>query len=196
MGGIIGIVFNFIEKLFDIKSDGTLIVITFGLILLSYGISEFFGFESMLSTMALGAVVVNFNTLSNKIFKLIERYTDEMIFVIFFSLSGLHLQLSSMTGSFLLILIFILGRFLGKFTGIYTGSVQFNANPKIKKYAAGGLVPQGGIVIGLALLLTKNPVYHDVSSMIIGLVISAALIHEITGPIFSRLSLKKAGELS
>jgi Kef-type K+ transport system membrane component KefB len=195
VGAVIGIVFNFIEKLFDIKSDGTLIVITFGLILLCYGVSDYFGFESMLSTMALGAVVVNFNPLSDKIFKLIERYTDELIFVIFFSLSGLHLELSSITGSFLLIFIFIVARIAGKFTGIYTGSVQFNANPKIKKYAAGGLVPQGGIVIGLALLLTKNPVYHHVSSMIIGIVIGAALIHEISGPVFSKFSLKKAGEL-
>lgn len=196
IGGIIGILFNLITKIFKKQSEGSLIVLTFGLILLSYGISEYLGFEALLSTIALGAVVTNFNPLSEKIFMLIERYTDELIFVIFFTLSGLHIQLSSITGSYVIIIIYIIARMIGKFSGIYTGSIIFNASSKIKKYVAGGLIPQGGIVIGLALLLTKDPVFKETASMIIGVVIGAALIYEIIGPILSRSSLKKAGELN
>lgn len=195
IGGIVGLVFNYAVKLFKKQEEGTLIVLTFGLILLSYGISEYLGFESLLSTIALGAVVSNFNILSDKIFKLIERYTDELIFVIFFTLSGLHLQLSSISGSYILIIIYIIARMIGKFSGIYFGSIIFNASAPIKKYTAGGLIPQGGIVIGLALILTNDPAYKDTASMIMGIVIGAALIHEIIGPVFSRLSLKKAGEI-
>ncbi len=195
VGGIMGLLFNFIIKLFKKQREGSLIVLTLGLILLSYGISEYLGFEPLLSAITLGAVVSNFNPISDKIFKLIERYTDELIFVIFFALSGLHLQLSSITGSYLLIIIYIVARMIGKFSGIYAGSMMYNTNPKVKKYTAGGLIPQGGIVIGLALILTKDPVYKETASMIIGIVIGAVLIHEIIGPIFSKLSLKKAGEL-
>jgi len=196
IGAIMGLIFNFMIKLFKKQAEGTLIVLTFGLILLSYGVSEYFGFESLLSTIALGTVVSNWNAQSEKIFKLIERYTDELIFVIFFTLSGLHLQLSSITGSYVLILIYIIARMIGKFSGIYTGSIMFKTNSKLKRYTAGGLIPQGGIVIGLALLLTKDPIYKESASLIMGVVIGAALIHEIIGPIFSRFSLKKAGELS
>ena len=196
VGIVIGFLFNFLVKLLKNESDGSLIVVTLGLVLLTYGIADYFKFETLLSTMTLGAIVVNLNPLATNIFKLIERYTDELIFVIFFSLSGLHLQLSSLTGSFLIIAIFIVARALGKFTGIYVGAVQFKTDPKIKKYTAGGLIPQGGIVIGLALLLMKNEVYHSISSLVIGIVIGATLIHEITGPIFSRMSLKKAGEIN
>ena len=196
VGIVIGFLFNFLVKLLKNESDGSLIVVTLGLVLLTYGIADYFKFETLLSTMTLGAIVVNLNPLATNIFKLIERYTDELIFVIFFSLSGLHLQLSSLTGSFLIIAIFIVARALGKFTGIYVGAVQFKTDPKIKKYTAGGLIPQGGIVIGLALLLMKNEVYHSISSLTIGIVIGATLIHEITGPIFSRMSLKKAGEIN
>lgn len=195
IGGIVGLLFYIIVKFAPHEEEGSLIVLTFGLILLTYGISEVFGFESLLSTMALGAVVINTNPLREEIFKLIERYTDELIFVIFFTLSGLHLQLASIQGSLLLIVIYIIARMIGKFAGIYSGSSLVNADPKIRKYAAGGLIPQGGIVIGLALLLTKDLVFEKASSMIIGVVIGAALIHEITGPIFSRLFLKKAGEI-
>ncbi len=195
IGGIMGLLFNLIVKLIKNQPEGTLIVLTFGLILLSYGSSEYFGFDSILSTIALGTVVVNFNPDSDKIFKLIERYTDELIFVVFFTLSGLHLNLDSITGSYILIIIYIIARLIGKFSGIYTGSIILNTKPKIRKYTAGGLLPQGGIVIGLALILTKDPVFQETASMIMGVVIGAALIHEIIGPVFSRLSLKKAGEI-
>ncbi|WP_163715725.1 cation:proton antiporter [Mangrovibacterium lignilyticum] len=195
LGGLGGLLFNFLVKLFRKESDGSLIVITFGMVLLTYGLSDYFGFEALLATMSLGVIVVNYNSLADKIFQLIERYTDELIFVVFFSLSGLHLQLSALSGSFLLILIYILARAAGKFLGIFAGAVQFKADPKVKRYAAGGLIPQGGIVIGLALLQAKDPAFKDISSLIIGVVIGAALIHEIIGPVMSRLSLKKAGEI-
>lgn len=195
IGGIIGFLFNIIVKVLTKQSEGTLIVLTFGLVLLCFGISEYFGFESLLSTITLGAIVANFSPLSEKIFQLIERYTDELIFVIFFTLSGLNLQLSSITGSFVLIIIFIIARMLGKYSGIYTGSVINKTDSKIKKYTAGGLIPQGGIVIGLALLLTKDAIFKETASLIMGVVIGSALIHEIIGPISSRFSLKKAGEI-
>ncbi len=196
VGTVIGFLFNFLVKILKNESDGSLIVITLGVILLTYGIADYFNFETLLSTMTLGAIVVNLNPLADNIFKLIERYTDELIFVIFFTLSGLHLQLSSLTGSFLIIAIFIVARAFGKFAGIYVGAIQFKADPKVKKYTAGGLIPQGGIVIGLALLLMKNELYHSISSLVIGIVIGATLIHEIIGPILSHMSLKKAGELN
>nr|WP_319399373.1 cation:proton antiporter [uncultured Carboxylicivirga sp.] len=195
IGAIVGVLFIGIVKLVKKETEGSLIVLTFGLILLTYGISEYFGFESLLATMALGAVTINFNPMAGKIFKLIERYTDELIFVIFFSLSGLHLQLSSVAGSASIIVIYIIARAIGKFGGILFSSSFMQVEPKVKKYAAGGLIPQGGIVIGLSILLTKSPEYKDLASTIIGVVIGAALIHEISGPLISRISLKKAGEI-
>lgn len=196
VGGIIGLLFNLLVKVFKKQEEGTLIVLTFGLILMSYGISEYFGFESLLSTIALGTVVVNFNPASDKIFKLIERYTDELIFLIFFTLSGLNLDIASISSSYAIIIaIYIIARVIGKFTGIYAGSKAMHSSSKVKKFTAGGLIPQGGIVIGLAILLTKDSVYKDTAPIIMSIVIGAALIHEIIGPITSRISLKNAGEL-
>jgi len=195
-GALIGFLFNYLVKWFRKQTEGSLIVLTFGLVLLSYGISEYFGFESLLATLTLGAVVVNSNSFADKILQLMERYTDELIFVVFFTLSGLHLQLSSIGGSAVLIIIYILARAAGKFLGIYTGSILLNVSPNVKKFAAGGLLPQGGIVIGLALLIANDGIFDKTAPMIIGIVIGAALIHEIAGPIASRFSLKKAGEIS
>lgn len=196
VGAIFGLIFIGINRLFKKQEEGTLIVLTFSLIALSYGLSEYFGFEALLSTIALGAVTTNFNSLSKEVFQLIERYTDELIFVVFFTLSGLHLQLSVIGGSYLLIIIYIIARAIGKFSGIYLGAGLFEADTKVKKFAAGGLIPQGGIVIGLALILSRKAAFEAEASLIMSVVVGAALIHEIIGPIFSKLSLKKAKEIN
>ena len=177
------------------ENEGSLIVLTLGMIFLCYGISDYFGFEALLATMAMGAMVVNFNPFSDKIFDLIERYTDELVFVIFFTLSGIHLQLSSISGSFIIIVIYIVGRAIGKYSGVYSGATLLTTSASVRKYTAGGLLPQGGIVIGLALLLLKEPAFNNIAPKIVGIVIGAALVYEILGPVFSKFMLKKAGEI-
>ena len=100
-----------------------------------------------------------------------------------------------LTGQVSVKLVDFSGKIVTEFKGIYTGSIMYDTDPKVKKYTAGGLIPLGGIVIGLALILTKNIVFEKTASMIMGIVIGAVLIYKIIGPLFSRLSLKKAGEL-
>lgn len=149
----------------------------------------YFGVTSM------DVMIVNFNPQKERIFKIIEQYTDELIFVIFFVISGLHLQFSSISGGLIIVFFFVVARFLGKYAGIYTGAVLTNAPASIKKYTAGGLFPQGGIVIGLALLLTKNKIFDEISAKVVGIVIGAAVIHELFGPIIAKYFLKKAGDI-
>lgn len=195
IGLVFGFIFNQVTKLIKKETEGTLIVHTLGSILLCYGIADFFKTDALLATMALGMMVINYNPLRHKIFELIERYTEELIFVIFFTLSGLHLELSALAGSFGIIIIYVIGRSAGKFTGIYTGAKLTKAPDVIRKYAFGGLFPQGGIVIGLALIIGTEPIFEPYASTIIGVVIGSAVIHELLGPVLARISLKKAGEI-
>lgn len=195
LGIVLGTLFNFITRILKKESEGSLIVIISGMLLLCYGIAAWAGFDELLSTMMMGAVVVNFNEQQKRIFTIIERYTDELIFVVFFTLSGLHLNLSAISGSILLIAVFVVARALGKYTGTYLATSWLNADEKVRKYTAGGLFPQGGIVIGLALLLAKNPLVSEYASLIIGVVIGASLIHELLGPLVAKAALKKAGEI-
>lgn len=193
--GVMTLVFYLIKKIFRNLPAGSFIAIVLTLVVLCYGISEHFKFETLLSTMIFGAFVANLKGSSNKIFELLENYTDELMFLIFFTLSGIQLNLSSIQGSLVIILIYIIARIAGKYAGIYSGSTLLNVDHRIKKYGAGGLIPQGGIVIGLALMLRNDPAFADISSSIISIVIGAALVHEIIGPLMSKFSLSKAGEI-
>ena len=94
-----------------------------------------------------------------------------------------------------MILIFIFFRLAGKALGVYLGGAIAKSPEVVRKYVTGGLLPQGGIVIGLALVMKQNPAFSAFSDFILNIVLGATLIHELLGPIAAKISLKKAGEI-
>jgi hypothetical protein len=65
----------------------------------------------------------------------------------------------------------------------------------VKNYTAGGLIPQGGIVIGLALLINQDPAFSAIADPFINIILGATVIHELIGPVVAKFSLRKAGEI-
>jgi len=195
LGIVFGFIFNFISWAIKRETEGMLIVLIICFLLLCFGIAKIINVDELLSTMTLGVIVINFNKMSEKIFKILERYTEELIFVLFFTISGMHLNFSVLSTSYIIILFFILFRIIGKVTGSKLGAHFAKSLPNVKKYIAGGLIPQGGIVIGLALLIKQNNAFDNISDIIISVIIGATIFHELVGPIISKISLKKAGEI-
>ncbi len=195
LGTVSGWLFNRFTHYFNLKSEGTLIVVIFGFLALCFGIAGLMGVEQLLSTMMLGTIVANYNKNETAIFHILERYTEEIIFLLFFVISGMHLNFNVLGNSLLLVVFFIISRALGKFSGIFLGGILADSDTKIKRYTAGGLIPQGGIVIGLALMMQKTPAFAPVADVIISVVMGATIIHEILGPVFAKITLKKAGEI-
>lgn len=194
-GIVAGFIFNKITSFIRKESEGVLIVLIFGFLMLCYGIAELLDVDQLLATMSMGAVVVNYNPFQERIFGMIERYTEELIFVLFFTLSAMHLDFSVLLSNAPLILLFVVFRALGKFAGTFVGATASQSSIMVKKYTAGGLIPQGGIVIGLALLLKQNTEFAAISGILVNVIIGATIIHEIIGPLFSKMALAKAGEL-
>jgi Kef-type K+ transport system membrane component KefB len=195
LGVAFGLLLNLLSSLFKKETEGTLIVLILGVLISCYGIATCIGVDELLSTLAMGVVVVNYNKQKDEIFCLIERYTEELIFVIFFTLSGLHLDISLLSGNSALVVLFIIARALGKYVGIWGSSSMLDVPSPVKKFTAGGLFPQGGIVIGLALLVSKEKAFSEFSTLIMTVVIGTAIIHELFGPVISKLALRKAGEI-
>jgi len=195
LGGILGFAFNILTKLLKKETEGALIVLVFAFLTSCYGIATLLGLDELLSTMTMGMVVVNFNARRQKIFRLLERYTEQLIFVLFFTLSGMHLNFSVLYSYWFLVLFFVLFRATGKVSGALTGAQIAKAPAKVKKYTAAGLIPQGGIVVGLALLIKQNNAFAAISDIIISVIIGATVIHELIGPVLAKMTLTKAGEI-
>jgi hypothetical protein len=87
-------------------------------------------------------------------------------------------------------------RTIGKTLGAYTGARLSGASKPVRRYTFLGLLPQGGIVIGLALIMHSIPDFKSVSDLVMAIVIGSTVIHEIAGPVVSRIGLRKAGEIS
>ncbi|MDD2558960.1 MAG: cation:proton antiporter [Desulfuromonas sp.] len=196
VGCLFGFFMNFIAKMVKQETEGVLITLIIGLLALCYGFAGMFGADELLSTMTMGIVVVNYNMKKDEIFKLLERYTEELIFVLFFTISAMHLDFSVMLSNYLFIIVFIVFRAVGKFSGTFVGGKISKSSLSIQKFTSGGLISQGGIVIGLALLIKQNPAFNSISDVILNVTIGATIVHEIVGPFIAKFVLEKAGEIT
>ena len=57
-----------------------------------------------------------------------------------------------------------------------------------------GLMPQGGVAIGLSITASRLPVLQDISLIISTTIITSCIITELFGPLFTKFMLYKAKE--
>lgn len=195
LGGAIAWVLHIIDHIFKIKGEGKWIVVIISLIILCAGIAEWAHIDQLLSYMTMGAVLVNLNRQHEVIFKILERYTEDLVFLFFFLLSGLLLDLSVIPESAIMILIFVALRTIGKIYGATVGGMITGAEKPIRKYTGGGLIPQAGIVIGLVLIIYQREEFSAFSGILLTTIMGATVVHEIIGPIAAKYFLSKAGEI-
>jgi Kef-type K+ transport system membrane component KefB len=191
-----GLAFNALTKLLQRETEGALIVLIFASLTLVFGTIRLFGGDELLGTLSMGTMVANYNPRRKLIFKMLERYTEELIFALFFTLSGMLLDMAMMGTMLGLISAFVLLRGFGKWLGSRAGAAWSQSSQKIKRHLFWGLLPQGGIVIGLALLLKSHPDFADVADTVMSVTLGATVIHEIIGPLLARRALQQAGEIS
>ncbi|WP_282036537.1 cation:proton antiporter [Saccharicrinis aurantiacus] len=195
LGAGIALLMNLLSKMLQIKTEGQWIVIITSMLILCLGTSKLLQVDELLANMTLGLMIANRSNQHTKIFKVVERYTEELIFLIFFLLSGLHLDFTTIPQSIFLISIFVGLRIVGKYIGVNIGARAAKADTSIRKYTAGGLLPQAGVVIGLVLSISQNEIFSDISEVLLTTIIGATIINELIGPIITKLTLKKAGEI-
>ena len=199
-GGIVlgvacGLLFHFVTRALPHAPEGLYIVMVIAVLSLCYGIATLVGFDQLLATMTVGITVVNFGRERDRIFRLIEDYAEPLVFVLFFTISGMYLAFSVLLRFLPFVLLFVVFRAAGKLSGAFVGATLAHAPKSVRRYAGWGLLPQGGIVIGLALIMRQNPAFIEISNIIVSVTIGATVIHELIGPITSKWALQKAGEL-
>ena len=120
-GAVFGVVITLGLRFLNRETEGAQIVVIFACLMLCFGFSKAVGFEELLATMTAGIVVTNFSRYQRKAFDMLERYTDELIFVYFFTVSAMQLNFKALSGSLLTVALFILFRSCGKMCGTIIG---------------------------------------------------------------------------
>jgi Kef-type K+ transport system membrane component KefB len=194
LGVLFGLIFHFVSHLIRSESEGLFIVLILSVLTLCYGTASLIDLDQLLATMVVGITVVNFGRERDRIFRMIEDYFEPLIFVLFFTISGMYLDFQILLRFLPLVLVFVAFRTVGKLGGAYAGASLARSSQTVRRYTGWGLLPQGGIVIGLALIMKQNPALASVSDILVSVIIGATVIHELIGPLTSKLALQKAGE--
>ncbi|HOJ44908.1 MAG TPA: cation:proton antiporter [Bacilli bacterium] len=205
IGGLLGFINVLLMKWFTGRGNRTSIIVA--MLFLMIAVARFFtyqldiGLSSLMMAMAFGAVFTNFSRAVDTVVPLIERVTPPIV-IIFFVMSGIDLKIESLSLMALIVLIvYLITRIAGKIFGTYLGARVSKAPEVVKKYAGFGLLPQGGIALGLSLLMmdilpvaTTGPMATYNGMMIRAVIIGAVFISEIFGPILLKIVLFKSGE--
>lgn len=195
LGLVGGLLLTLATKVLPPDGQGALIVVVLAALCLVFGVLQALHSDPLLGTMTMGCTIVNASGRREQVFALLERYTEELIFVLFFTLSGMRLSLEALLGSAGLVAAFVALRAGGKVFGTQLGAWLGRGPPTVGRYAGLGLLPQGGIVIGLALTAAGEPGFAPLAPTLLGIVIGATVIHEFVGPVLARMALGRAGEL-
>lgn len=200
LGSILGYVMTLLEKLFFSNTNRLAMTITF--VFLTIAISYLkipigkvtISFSSLLVCMMLGTMFCNTCEFSEDIMSRAEKWTAPL-YDTFFVLSGAALDLGVFAHyEYLLIgFFYIAARSFGKYTGTRLSAAAMGCDKNVKKYLGLTLLPQAGVALGMcnqAMVLGAAE-----GSVIRNVTLFSVLIYELCGPLITKKSLEKSGEI-
>ena len=169
--------------------------------------NEHLEFSNLLCCMMIGATYINVGKnkeIVERDFSLVERWTPSL-FMLFFVLSGAHLVTSGKEllaskinlGNVAIILVtYLIARSIGKYFGSFIGCKLTHRSKEITRYLGITLLPQAGVAIGMAHQISNMEAFNNGSgNIIVTVVLCATLVYELVGPLLTKWSLDKAGEI-
>ena len=171
-----------------------LVVMLGGIILLT-GLAEIARFSPLLSAMALGFSVRMFaGAHAEPLFRPLEQM-QEVVFVLFFALAGLHFIPAVVLSHAGLIVLYFLLRAGGQIVGALLGARLAGAPTVISHNVGLVMLPQGGVAIGMALMLTNVAHLEESALLIVNIITATTILTETFGAAATRWGLQRAGEI-
>lgn len=215
IGLVLGLLLRATINYFKSRNNHVIMLIAFTLI--GVGVCSLLGnikingehleFSNLLCCMLIGATYINVGNNIETVerdFSLVERWTPSL-FLLFFVLSGAHLvtsgrELLSMNINIVHIVIVFMGylvaRSLGKYLGAFLGCKITKREKKITNFLGITLLPQAGVAIGMANQISSMDAFNNsTGNIIVTVVLCATLVYELFGPLLTKWSLNKAGEI-
>lgn len=220
VGFALGLLMHQVIKYFKSRNNHVIILIAFTLLgvgicnslnLIKIGGSNL-ELSNLLCCMMIGATHTNLAKDDEHL--IVERDVDLLdhwstfLIMLFFVLSGAHLVTSSynMFSSnsktiilpvIIIFILYIIFRSSGKYLGAFVGCSMTKQDKKVRNYLGLTLLPQAGVAIGMAnQIATMNEFNHDnLGNIIVTVVLCGTLIFELIGPLLTKFSLIKTGEI-
>lgn len=183
---------------------GNRISIVVALVFFAIGLARFvnvefgFGLSSLMAGMAMGTIFTNTSKHVDQVMPLVERVTPPFV-ILFFVLAGADIQLNNFSlAAIAILVIYLVFRVGGKIFGSFLGARISKAGKQVERYLGFGLLPQGGIALGLSILMldiipSSLGLLYD-GGLLRVVIIGAVFISEIFGPILLKEVLIRSKE--
>ena len=190
LGAALGWLLAFGARFF--ASRGNKLALSIALVLAGVGLCDILNLSSLLVCMMIGAMMVNLSQQREVLIEQCNRFTPPL-FLLFFVLSGADLDLSVLPSVGLIGVAYLVLRSIGKWGGTWLGAVCVKADKHIRHYLGLTLLPQAGVAIGMAALVSAR--FPTLGTQVNTIVLAGVLVFELIGPVITKIALTKAGEI-
>jgi Kef-type K+ transport system membrane component KefB len=147
--------------------------------------------DALLIAMIAGIVVVNSSSHGARFEEVLEKLAP-VVYVVFFTLTGLGLHLAELVAALLPALLLWVLRIAGLWVGSTAAMRIVREPPVVRRVAWRAYVPQAGIALALAATVADTIPSGSAFSTVI---VATVVLNEATGPLFLRSALAATGEL-
>jgi len=191
VGALLGYITSFFSRFVTTRDE--LIILILGFILLNVGLSIAFKLSVLLSSMTMGLMVINRARENYKFFEEL-RSVDAPLYLVFFILSGAHLDFGILYNMGIVGILYVLFRIIGKVYGAKIGAKISSAPKPAENWLGLALTPQAGVALGIGLVAKST--FPDYGNFIFTIIAATTVIFELFGPLLTKYSLQKAGEIA
>lgn len=151
------------------------------------------GVSAMLAGLVAGATVVNASPRRDRLVSDLQDF-DYPLYVIFFVTAGAELRLDLLPQMGLVGVAYVLCRSAGKVVGCRVGASIAKESRSLRTWLGPAMLAQGGLAIGLAGTLSRT--WGAEGRAVETAILAAVVVFESVGPLLTRASLIRAGEVT
>lgn len=191
LGFLLGLILTLVSKKVEGRDEQQ--IISLAAIGAATGLSVFLGLSPLLTCIMMGATLANLWKSCKCAFSSVEDFSAP-VYLLFFTLAGASLELNILAKVGLIGIAYIFARGGGKMLGAWVGAKSVRSSKTVSRYLGLALLPQGGISIGLLVLVRQQ--LPELSVAISTIIMFSVMVYEISGPIFAKIAIQKAGEIN
>lgn len=169
-----------------------ILILSLAGVMLGVGLSHYLSVSPMLTSLVMGAVLINFCDRARMIIERLKQ-ADYPFYALFFVLAGAGIHLEMLPEIGVAGGLYILSRFGGKILGTWSGKKWVRATEPNSIYLGMGLMSQAGLAIGLSSWAARE--LPALGAPLEAIILSTTAVFEIIGPVLTRFCLIRGGEV-
>ncbi len=164
-------------------------------ILFAWGLASGIGTSGILACTFAGIAVSNMQHDTVRAAEAYLKQIGTVLFAAFFTFAGMRLDFSQVVPLLGLVTLLCLSRFAGKYLGAWASLFLAGVPAKLRNNFGLALVPQGGVAVGLILLVQEQlGASPEAVQVVTTLGLAGIAINQLIGPSAVRVAIQRAGE--